>query len=41
MTIEGAKNQLTQSQDTEKSKLKLLNRLNKIKEELTALRDNI
>jgi DNA-binding transcriptional MerR regulator len=41
MTIEGAKNQLTQSQDSEKSKLKLLNRLNKIKEELTALRDNI
>ena len=41
MTIEGAKNQLTQSQDSEKSKLKLLNRLNKIKEELTALRDNL
>ena len=41
MTIEGAKNQLIQSQDTEKSKLKLLNRLNKIKAELTALRDNL
>ena len=41
MTIEGAKNQLSQSQDAEKSKLKLLNRLEKIKAELTALRDNL
>ena len=41
MTIGGAKNQLSQSQDAEKSKIKLLNRLNIIKAEWTALRDNL
>ena len=33
MTIDGAKNQLSQSQDADKIKLKLLNRLEKIKAE--------
>ncbi len=41
MTIDGAKNQLAQSHDAAKSKLKLQNNLEKIKAELTALRDNL
>ncbi|MGB1449816.1 MAG: MerR family transcriptional regulator [Flavobacteriaceae bacterium] len=41
MTIDGAKNQLAQSQDSAKNKLKLLNRLEKIKAELSSLRENL
>ena len=41
MTIEGAKNHMATSKDSEQAKLKLLNRLQKIKDELTALRDNL
>ena len=41
MTIEGAKNHMATSKDAEQSKLKLLNRLEKLKDELTALRDNL
>ncbi|MGB2476312.1 MAG: MerR family transcriptional regulator, partial [Flavobacteriaceae bacterium] len=41
MTIEGVKNHLATSKDTETSKLQLMNRLEKIKAELTALRDNL
>lgn len=39
MTIEGAKNHLNSSKDKEKSKIKLINKLEKIKIELSALRD--
>ena len=41
MTIEGAKNHMANSKDAEQTKLKLLNRLEKLKDELTALRDNL
>ena len=41
MTIEGAKNHMATSKDAEQTKLKLLNRLEKLKDELTALRDNL
>ena len=41
MTIEGAKNHMVTSKDAEQTKLKLLNRLEKLKDELTALRDNL
>jgi len=41
MTIEGVKNHLSKAKDKEKSKLQLMNRLEKIKSALTALRDNI
>ena len=41
MTIEGVKNHLNKAKDKEKSKLQLMNRLEKIKSALTALRDNL
>ena len=41
MTIEGAKNHMATSRDNEQAKMKLLNHLEKIKEELTTLRDNL
>ena len=41
MTIEGVKNHLNKVKDKEKSKLQLMNRLEKIKSALTALRDNL
>lgn len=41
MTIEGAKNHMATSKDSEQAKLKLLNRLQKIKDELTSLKDNL
>ena len=41
MTIEGAKNHMATSRDSEQVKMKLLNHLKKIKEELTTLRDNL
>ena len=41
MTIEGAKNHMATSKDAEQTKLKLLNQLEKLKDELTALRDNL
>ena len=41
MTIEGAKNHMATSRDSEQAKMKLLNHLEKIKEELTTLRDNL
>ncbi|MDC0643431.1 MerR family transcriptional regulator [Flavobacteriaceae bacterium] len=41
MTIEGVKNHLSVAKDMEKSKLQLLNRLEKIKATLTSMRDNL
>ena len=41
MTIEGVKNHLSVAKDKEKSKLQLLNRLEKIKATLTSMRDNL
>ena len=42
MTIEGAKNHMATSRDSEQAKMNLLNHLEKIKEELTSLpRDNL
>lgn len=41
MTIEGAKNHMATSRDSEQAKMRLLNDLEKIKKELTALRDNL
>lgn len=41
MTIEGVKNHLSSAKDKEKSKLQLLNRLEKIKATLTSMRDNL
>lgn len=41
MTIEGAKNHLNTAINKERSKLKLLNKLENIKAELTSLRDHL
>lgn len=41
MTIEGVKNHLSVAKDKDKSKLQLLNRLEKIKATLTSMRDNL
>jgi DNA-binding transcriptional MerR regulator len=41
MTIVGVKNHLSGAKDKEKSKLQLLNRLEKIKATLTSMRDNL
>jgi DNA-binding transcriptional MerR regulator len=41
MTLEGAKNHLKIDKDKEKNKIHLLNRLEKIKSQLVALRDHL
>ena len=41
MTIEGAKNHMATSRDSEQAKMRLINELEKIKKELTALRNNL
>lgn len=41
MTLEGAKNHLKVDKDKEKNKIHLLNRLEKIKNQLVALRDHL
>jgi DNA-binding transcriptional MerR regulator len=41
MTIEGVKNHLNVATDKDKSKLQLMNRLEKIKAALTSMRDNL
>ena len=41
MTIEGVKNHLNVAKDKDKSKLQLMNRLEKIKAALTSMRDNL
>ena len=41
MTIDGAKNHLKTAKKKEKGKIQLLNRLEKIKTQLVALRDNL